>query len=325
MSITLNQFIGNKKAVALLRSIIRSPARKLLPHILLVGLKGHGKTTLARLTAKTSGHKIVEVNAGALNNIHDLWSCLKELENDGDILFIDEVHSLKQALQELLYEAMESNVFQRVEGRSSKKQLQDVKLKPWTLIAATTREDLLLGPFLDRFLVKVAMQPYSREEMMEMAEFYFDDYMDYSHPEYYALLSGFAAYSRNIPRVLEHRIELFKRIGLQTLKDFQGLIHNMNIYPLGLEAAEVKILRTLRHCPSLSLTGLASKMSLEKPVVLEYEDFLVQKGFIDISPQGRSLTLDGRRYLKGLDAAEAKPTVPPVAENSPQDGLVIVN
>lgn len=165
----LEEFIGQKEAVKNL-SIFLTAARKrgdVLDHVLLYGPPGLGKTTIAQIISVEMGTNLKTVSGPALTRVGELAAILSSLEQ-GDVLFIDEIHRLPPAVEELLYSAMEDYAIDLVVGEGHQARSVRLGLSRFTLVGATTRAGALSKPFHDRFGIPLAMQYYSPEELTKI-------------------------------------------------------------------------------------------------------------------------------------------------------------
>lgn len=269
-------FIGNQKAIDLLQRLDPN-----YPHILLTGPSGHGKSTLAKKIGENK--HFIQINANAIQDNNDLYACLKQIQ-EHSFLFIDEIHSLKTKIQESLYEAMESFIFQRINGRGSNKSFESISLQNFTLIGATDRENKLNTPLKNRFLI-IRLQPYSYHELVRLA-------INNGCPN--DIASVLAHHCRGTPRTLINLCKLY----LQTKTTIRELLALLDIYPLGLTKTEVDILTILTTGPK-SLNSIAAKLSLPEDVIQEeHETYLIQNTLIERNKIGREITNRGQEYLR---------------------------
>ena len=164
---TLSEFIGQEKAKEQLRIHIEAAKKRgdALEHVLLVGPPGLGKTTLARIIANETQSNYKQAIGPVMEKL-DLASTLMNLDQ-GDILFIDEIHRMKGYVQELLYPAMEDYQLDLAIGQGPASDVVQMPLKQFTLVGATTREGLLTGPFRDRFGIRIHLDYYEPEDIQQ--------------------------------------------------------------------------------------------------------------------------------------------------------------
>ena len=272
-------FIGNSAA----KNLIERLAASELPHVLLVGPTGHGKTSLVSYTKR----RVVTVNGTAIEDRNDLYACLKSV-NEKDILFIDEAHRLKANIQESLYDVLDQFKFHRINGRGLHKAYDEIQLPKFSVFAGTTKEHELLQPLKNRMLI-IRLTSYSFLELTEMARQRVN-----ADPEVPMIL---AEHCRGTPRILDKLCAMFNNFKFQTAIHAFELVKMLNIFPQGLTNTEVEILKCLKN-NQLSLNSLAAKLNLEEDVIKEeHEPYLVQKGLIERSRHGRELAKPGAEYL----------------------------
>lgn len=274
-------FIGNSTAKNLLERLAQS-----ISHVLLVGPSGHGKNTLVERAARN----LVAVKATAIQDHNALYACFKRCSTNST-LFIDEIHSLKKDLQESLYDVLDTGQFNRITGRGSQKSYENIPLPKFSIFAATTKEHELLPPLKNRFII-VRLQTYSFPELVEMARSKIK-----AEPEVPMIL---AEHCRGVPRVLDTLCNMFIKFNFQNSNDAFELIKMLGIFPQGLTNTEVEILKILKNPQSLN--SLAARMNLEEEVIKEeHEPFLIYKGLIERSKNGRELTRLGKEYLEKIE------------------------
>lgn len=283
-----------------------------LDHVLLSGPPGLGKTTLAQVIGNELGVKVRTTSGPAIERAGDLAAVLTNLE-ERDVLFIDEIHRLNRAVEEVLYPAMEDFDLDIVIGKGPAARSIRLDLPHFTLVGATTRTGLLTGPLRDRFGMAFRLDYYTAEELASIvrrsAEILGVDIDDPGAEE-------IARRSRGTPRLANR---LLKRVRDYAQVRRSGSIDEdvaaealafFEVDHLGLDTMDVKILTTLAETFSGRPVGLNTLASAtgEEPDTLEdvYEPFLLQRGLIVRTPKGRQATQRAYEHL-GMRPPESAP------------------
>ncbi len=292
------EFIGQKKITENLKIFIQSAKMRnvTLDHVLLAGPPGLGKTTLAFIIAKDLGVAIKATSAPIIERAGDLVSILTSLE-ENDVLFIDEIHRLSPAIEEVLYPALEDRTIDIVIGQGIGARSIKLNLSPFTLIGATTRTGLLTSAFRDRFGINLRLDYYSIEELKEIAirssSIIQCKIMDDAALE-------IAKRSRRTPRIVNRllkRISDFATVEGMKLIDLvitKYALERLEIDDLGLDDMDRKLLTTIINKYNGGPVGIKTiAISLSEDIdTLEdyYEPFLVQVGLLKRTPRGRVAT-----------------------------------
>ncbi|MDQ7032314.1 MAG: Holliday junction branch migration DNA helicase RuvB [Desulfonauticus sp.] len=303
---SLDQFIGQKDVCNNLRVYIQAAKSRKQPldHTLLYGNPGLGKTTLAYIMAKELGVNIVSTSGPVLERSGDLAAILTSL-NRNDILFIDEIHRLHPAVEEVLYPGMEDFKLDLIIGQGPGARTVKIDLQPFTLVGATTRLGLLTSPLRDRFGVICRLNFYSPEELAQIVLRAAKILQVKIDPQA-ALEIG--RRSRGTPRIanrLLRRVRDFANVegvNLITLEIARQSLDLMDVDEMGLDIMDRKIL----ECIILKYGGgpvgiktIAAAISEEVRTIEEiYEPFLIQAGLIKRTPRGRMATPKAYEHLK---------------------------
>ncbi len=301
----LSEFIGQEKARANLRVFIEAArARKeALDHVLFVGPPGLGKTTLAQIVARELGVNFRATSGPVIAKAGDLAALLTNLEAR-DVLFIDEIHRLNPAVEEILYPAMEDFQLDLIIGEGPAARSVKIDLAPFTLVGATTRAGLLTNPLRDRFGIPVRLNFYSEAEL--------EDIVNRGARVLKLAMSAdganeIARRARGTPRIagrLLRRVRDFAHVeGAKSVdrKVADRALAELEVDAAGLDAMDRRYLKTIAENYGGGPVGvdtLAAALSEPRDAIEDIiEPFLIQKGFIQRTPRGRLLTDAAFKHL----------------------------
>ena len=301
----LHEYIGQDRAKENLRIFIQAAKMRgeSLDHVLLHGPPGLGKTTLAAVIANEMGVNMRITSGPTIEKAGDLAALLTNLQ-ENDILFVDEIHRMNRAVEEILYPAMEDFAIDIIIGKGPSANSIRLDLPKFTLIGATTRSGQLSAPLRDRFGVILRLELYSPEEIRRIVErsagilgIEIDS----------AGADEIARRSRGTPRIANRilrRVRDFAQVtanGRITRDVADKALNRLEIDHLGLDALDRRMLRSIIEFYSGGPVGVETLAATinEESVTLEdvYEPYLLQRGFLTRTPRGRCVTQKAYEHL----------------------------
>ncbi len=310
---SFDEFVGQKRVVENLRVYVRAALDRgdALDHVLLAGPPGLGKTTLAHILAEELGVELKTASGPTLERGADLAAILTQL-NEREVLFIDEIHRLHRAVEEVLYPAMEDYELDILIGQGPGAQSVKVPVPPFTLVGATTRSGLLTRPLRARFGIPCQMDYYEPEELRTIVE---RSGRCLELPLDQEAAAGLARRSRGTPRIanrLLKRVRDFAQVignGRATLDMVELCLEREGVDVIGLDGMDLRILRTIGFKfdgGPVGLTNLAAAIGEQADTIEEtYEPYLIREGLLQRTPRGRVLTRAGAVHIGSQPTGEA--------------------
>lgn len=312
---TLKEFIGQKHARENLEVFIGAARARTeaMDHVLFYGPPGLGKTTLAQIVARELGVNFRATSGPVISKAGDLAALLTNLQ-ERDVLFIDEIHRLNPAVEEVLYPAMEDFQLDLIIGEGPAARSVRIDLPPFTLVGATTRSGLITKPLRDRFGIPTRLEFYTTEELTEVVR-RGARLLELKMTEDGA--REVAARSRGTPRIAGRLLRRVRDFALMAEKDVVDAPHadaaltRLQVDNLGLDTMDRRYLGCIGETYTGGPVGvetLAAALSEPRDAIEDIiEPYLMQIGLVQRTPRGRMLSPDGWKHL-GLTPPPGKET-----------------
>ncbi|HKM20429.1 MAG TPA: Holliday junction branch migration DNA helicase RuvB [Lachnospiraceae bacterium] len=307
----LSDYIGQEKLKENLKIYIDAAKQRAdsLDHVLFYGPPGLGKTTLAGIIANEMGVNIKTTSGPAIEKPGEMAAILNNLQ-EGDVLFVDEIHRLNRQVEEVLYPAMEDYAIDIMIGKGASARSIRLDLPKFTLIGATTRAGLLTAPLRDRFGVMHRLEFYTNEELRTIIQ-HSAKVLNVEIDEKGAM--ELARRSRGTPRLANRflkRVRDFAQVrfdGVITYDVAMTALDMMEVDKMGLDNLDRNILMTMIHKFSggpVGLDTLAAAIGEDAGTIEDvYEPYLIKNGFINRTPRGRVVTQHAYKHF-GLEFPE---------------------
>ncbi|WP_406617148.1 Holliday junction branch migration DNA helicase RuvB [Mycoplasmopsis adleri] len=299
------EFVGQKKLVVTIQAMIKGSRTRneTLDHILFYGPPGTGKTSLATIVANELDVKIHYLQGSLIEKKSDILSVFANI-NDHDIIFIDEIHSINKNVEEIIYNAMEDFTIDIILGPEGNSKVMRMNLKPFTLIGATTKPNLISQPFKDRFGFHARLSPYDEDDIVEILK---RSRLKLGFNVQDDVLRLITKYSRATPRVANHLLKRAFDFSLKnngneiTMDSTYSALKYLELYDYGLTRDHIDYLELLNNVFNsqyVSIDSISGILNINKDnLINDIEPYLLYLKFIEKSPRGRRITTKGIDYL----------------------------
>lgn len=301
-----DEFIGQKDIKKNLKIIIEASQKRDEPsceHILFYGNSGLGKTTLAHIMAQEMGNRIRIISGTTVKKVGDLAAILTNLE-EGEILFIDELHRINKMIEEFLYPAMEEYKLHLILGSGPMARTMDLDLPRFTLVGATTKLGLLSTPFRNRFGAIFQLDFYKEKEIARIVHRSAQILNVEIDKDAATLIAQRSRFTPRVANRLLKRVRDWAQVkadGTVTTGVTEEALGSLKVDHKGLERGDRKVLRTIIKKfggGPVGLQAIAAASSEQKEAIVDiYEPYLMKMGFVKRTPQGRVATKAAYEHL----------------------------
>jgi len=303
---TWEEYIGQKKIKKNIKIILEASKKRGEPcceHLLFYGGTGLGKTSLSYLVAKELSSNIRVTSGPTIERAGDLAAILTNLQ-EGDVLFVDELHRLNKTIEEYLYPAMEDYKLNLILGKGPMARTMEIELPRFTLIGATTRIALMSSPLRNRFGATFQLNFYQTEDVEKIIQRSAKILGTEIYPQAIKIIAERSRFTPRVANRLLKRVRDFAQVekeGIITKEIAKEALDFLEIDNVGLEPGDRRILETIIkkfNGGPVGLRTLAAVSSEEEDTVLDiYEPYLMQLGFIERTPRGRITTKLAYQHL----------------------------
>lgn len=298
----LEDFVGKERIKNALKTYILSSIKqqKQLDHTLIFGPPGVGKTTLATIISNELNARIHYIQGPSIQLISDVLDIISMI-NEGDIIFIDEIHRINPKTIELFYSLLEDFVVDIKLGKELNAQYSRLKVPKFTMIGSTTNVGKLPDPFMERFGINFYLDPYENDEIIKIIEIIsIKNNCNLTQKE----LNLIADYSKGIPRIAINILNRYYDHKLiNNVVDDEKIFDLIGIYPKGLNKIDIIYLEMLKNNQGhpIGIKSISQQLLMdEKTIETTIEPYLLRMGFIQKRTNGRVITKLGKEYLDRL-------------------------
>lgn len=299
-----NEYIGQESTITNLCVYVNASLKRnsILDHVIIHGASGCGKTTLATVIANELKQKIIYTNGVNFQKVSDVISVMTNI-NEGDILFIDELHRIPKNIEEIIYSVLEDSRLDLVYGSGIDKQMLNIEINNFTLIGATTMYGNISEPLRNRFPINITIKDYNLDDMLKITA-RSCKLLNINMPENVQV--EFVKVTRNTPRIANNILkrindyEIEFNLDVIDLVKFNSIINKIGINKFGLEQREMQALHAIYDNGPVGSDAIAKILGTDKGTYeIAIEPYLVKSTYVKLTKSGRVLSTKGIEVIKG--------------------------